>query len=925
MLDKPTQRTNVMSDKPNNNDLSTESKSANADLYRDDANFCLPDGLAPDIEQMRQFLLDFEPEGPWHVTFIWPVGVPAPTEKKTKSGFIPNRATLETKLPAIAEHNRTGWNVYFSVAQGRKKHSKYKKVDLKGTRYLQLDIDSGDREVPVHLYRYKGGAMVPTFIIRSGNGWHAYWKLTEFIPYSEGIDPKIDPGKQPNLLAVEAACKTLFDLCEGADKSCFNADRIMRLPGTVNWPKQERIDSGAKPTFCQVANFDPTRVYQLSDFTSGPAQAEVPRSPRASSRPLHIGNFQPYQPTVEFPYEDIPELDGEEDVKQVLVFGYDPDNPLAFSRARKSGDEKWLYPHDHQGSDYPKEDLQCWDFVPRNSAQVPDRSTWMFKAICRMLRKGLSAALVAGLLISPVSAGVYGHVKAQQDPARYVQVQIQRAAKSNEERAQAKADAAALDAETTADAPSPEMADKIHDAAKRGANRKAGKLSTPTYIEELNEKHAVLLQEGGKVRVLCWSASEIVGDDREVAILQSFEDFRNRYMNRMVNVGTIQDPKWKPLGRVWLEHPARRQYLETRFMPGQSAEVGEYYNLWRDFAVKPKSGDWSLMKEHILSILAGGNQEYADYILNWAAWAVQHPDLPAEVALVFKGPKGAGKGIFARFLKGIFGQHGLHITSPAHLTGRFNAHLRDCCLLFADEAIAPGDRTAEAVLKGLITEPELPIEGKGVNVIQARNHLHVVMASNDDWVVPAGADERRFAVFEAARLRIGDRAYFNALAKQMENGGRAAMLHELLNRPIENWHPRQDVPDTEALREQKILGLKPEDQLILSILESGVLPGRRLNNKVGAVYSKSLYQGMRRTCPALRDVSETMLGRILNKWDAMGTSDGAARGRQFKPLLDMRADWEKKYGHRGWPKLTDSNGKVTTDWSYDWDEPDPPF
>jgi hypothetical protein len=60
----------------------------------------------------------------------------------------------------------------------------------------------------------------------------------------------------------------------------------------------------------------------------------------------------------------------------------------------------------------------------------------------------------------------------------------------------------------------------------------------------------------------------------------------------------------------------------------------------------------------------------------------------------------------------LFGQHGLRIQSREHLTGRFNPHLRDCCLLFADEAYWPGDKTAEGILKGLITEPDIPIEAK---------------------------------------------------------------------------------------------------------------------------------------------------------------------------------------------------------------------
>ena len=64
-----------------------------------------------------------------------------------------------------------------------------------------------------------------------------------------------------------------------------------------------------------------------------------------------------------------------------------------------------------------------------------------------------------------------------------------------------------------------------------------------------------------------------------------------------------------------------------------------------------------------------------------------------------------------------------HISSVDHLAGRFNAHLRDACLLFADEAYWPGDRSDEGTLKRLITEPTLFIEAKGrdgVTVLEQR-------------------------------------------------------------------------------------------------------------------------------------------------------------------------------------------------------------
>jgi hypothetical protein len=95
-----------------------------------------------------------------------------------------------------------------------------------------------------------------------------------------------------------------------------------------------------------------------------------------------------------------------------------------------------------------------------------------------------------------------------------------------------------------------------------------------------------------------------------------------------------------------------------------------------------------------------------------------------------------------------------------------------------------------------------------------------MMASNSDWVVPASHDERRYFVLDVSDKRIGDRQYFNELAEQMQDGGLAAMIHELLQRDISKFEVR-DIPHTEALAEQKALSLDSLDKWWLAVLERG--------------------------------------------------------------------------------------------------------
>lgn len=417
-----------------------------------------------------------------------------------------------------------------------------------------------------------------------------------------------------------------------------------------------------------------------------------------------------------------------------------------------------------------------------------------------------------------------------------------------------------------------------------------------TWLAEMNAKHFVIESDGGKCVVGYSDYDEVTG--RECLRTTSFADFRNRYCNQKVEVGTDtnDNPVMKRMGHAWLDHRYRQQYKKMVFAPGQDTEANGLLNLWRGFAITPVAGDWSLMRTQVVEGLADRDPEAADYILRWAAWAVQHPGDPAEVALVLKGGMGTGKGLFARTLMRMFGPHSLHISNIRHLTGNFNAHLRDTALLFADEAYWPGDKRDEGDLKRLITEPTLLVEPKGKEASSVKNALKVVMASNKDWVVPAGPDERRFAVFDVSEAHAKDRSWFRPIVDQLKNGGREAMLHDLLAMDLAGWHPRQ-VPQTAALQEQKFRNLSPEAEWYFGILQEGIIPG---SHKPCIAFSERLYRHAREAVPGARHLSDRRLGGFLAEQGIGTWSNGAARGWQFPMLSILRQRWEEKYGAVKW-------------------------
>jgi phage/plasmid-associated DNA primase len=133
-----------------------------------------------------------------------------------------------------------------------------------------------------------------------------------------------------------------------------------------------------------------------------------------------------------------------------------------------------------------------------------------------------------------------------------------------------------------------------------------------------------------------------------------------------------------------------------------------------------------------------------------------------------------------------------------------------------------GDKSAEGELKRMITEDTILIEPKGYDRYEISNHIRLLLSSNNDWIVPAGPEERRFMVVDVSPARIGDFKYFAAIEKQMQNGGLEAFMHYLLNFDLHGINLRQ-IPRTLALQDQIEASLSSFEKFWFDRLNSGVL------------------------------------------------------------------------------------------------------
>lgn len=184
---------------------------------------------------------------------------------------------IDAAIAWALEQNGKGWNVYWTVNRVRAGlHKKPGKKDIVAARFAHVDIDPPKRnpaafdkgEIAVSLVALDAA---PNFIIDSGNGLQAFWRLHSNAASACDVE------------AINEAIKE----CLGGD-SCFNFDRLMRVPGFVNYPTVAKQAQGRKPCLAQwyPSAEDDVSVHTLEELRRAFTPLAAPDPVSHMSEPL---------------------------------------------------------------------------------------------------------------------------------------------------------------------------------------------------------------------------------------------------------------------------------------------------------------------------------------------------------------------------------------------------------------------------------------------------------------------------------------------------------------------------------------------------------------------------------------------------------------------------------------------------------------
>lgn len=215
------------------------------------------------------FLERYRSGGPWQLVSITP-------DKKQPPVAITFHDAADAEAWAL-DRNKSA-NVYFAVnPTTRPLNKKAEKADIARVEYFHVDLDprigedlQSERE---RIRKRLNGSLTddgippPSLVIDTGGGFAAYWRLAQAIEIN-GDPVKIAEAERYN---IELANRL------GGDH-CHDVSRIMRCPGTRNWPDKKKRARGRVPADAEIYDWPALEPYALSAFPSS-----VARPPQASS------------------------------------------------------------------------------------------------------------------------------------------------------------------------------------------------------------------------------------------------------------------------------------------------------------------------------------------------------------------------------------------------------------------------------------------------------------------------------------------------------------------------------------------------------------------------------------------------------------------------------------------------------------------
>lgn len=614
------------------------------------------------------------------------------------------------------QQNAAGRNIYFTVNLVRPGlDKKPTKADIIGVRCAHVDVDppkvgNWDKAEALAGILTRGA---PSVVIDSGNGWQALWWLNQVTDIA--TVEQINQGIQEAFAADH----------------CWNVDRLLRLPGTVNYPDAKKKAAGRTETTADIAV-----PFTGNAYAPGALLSAFPAVKRDAVDIIDWLNTGPD-----------PRFTGPQDDDELIAKMLASQSIGSIMGGKVSVRELWeaeKYPW-KLAEQWPSDKNDVYDRSKADAALMSHLAFWTGKDAPRMERLFRRSGLM----------------REKFNRRDYREGTVTKAVS---------------------------MCTKVYDYAPSEAPAAAVAPSaggTGTEVLTITEQ-----VEYFKGCVYVRSAHRVMIPGGEMLKPEQFKTWYGGKKFMMSTGGT--EPSKNAFeafteNRAWVFPKVSGTCFRPRATPGAIIDdrVNVYFPIERNFA----PGDVRPFLDLLARLLPV--QRDRDILLAYAASCIQNPGVKFQWAPVVQGTEGNGKSIIMKCVEHGIGEKYWHEPAANDLSNPFNSYIENKLFIGVEEVYLGDRRELLDTLKPLITNARIEVQPKGVDKYMVDNFANWWFNTNHRDAVTKTGNDRRYSIFFTAQQtyedikRDGmDGLYFPRLWDWLRAGGFDAVAHYLMTYKI---------------------------------------------------------------------------------------------------------------------------------------------
>lgn len=301
--------------------------------------------------------------------------------------------------------------------------------------------------------------------------------------------------------------------------------------------------------------------------------------------------------------------------------------------------------------------------------------------------------------------------------------------------------------------------------------------------------------------------------------------------------GKVTDEAWKAALRAsdWsipkVDH-IRFLPLEKPFAIVTDRRGRKGVNTYLPVQYDMRPGDVTPFIQHVQKILPVPEDQHI--FLSYLAHIIKFPGYKISWAPMLQSTEGAGKTVFFEVLQHALGEMYVYRPKAPELVSsgsKFNAWMRSKLAIVVDEVKTDERRELIEILKPMISDVQVEVQGKGQDQEMEDNPANWVFFTNFKDAIPIHQNGRRFAILYSGLQSVRDKeaagmgknsGYFPRLWTWLrEEGGLQFVTYWLMNYPIEKGGLPVDAPQTSSYAEALSISRSPLEILIDDKLKAG--------------------------------------------------------------------------------------------------------